>query len=118
MNTQHLVSASLDVKEKELLEAMAHSLEVPCNIIVRRLVRYFLDGKISWSELFGKSDELPVISTPNMPKKKQVRATLVPEEYFVFSRKVEEWGSTTSIVVKRLIQLYIAGKIERREIWY
>jgi hypothetical protein len=117
-NNQCLITASLDEKEKEFFEVIARSLDVSCNVIIRRLVRYFLDEKISWNELFRKCDELPGIDTPNTPRRKQVRTTLIPEEYSIFARRVEEWGSTTAIVVRRLILLYIAGKIERREIWY
>jgi hypothetical protein len=116
-NNQCVVTTSIDENARELFEAMARSLDVSCNVILRRLVRYFLDGKMSWNELFGKYAELPGIDTPNMPRKKQVRTTLAPEDYSTFARRVEELGSTTSIVIRRLILLYIAGKIERRDIW-
>ena len=120
MNVKHnqcIITTGVSDNEKELFEAMARNLDISCNAIMRRLVRYFLDEKISWSELFGKYDELPGIDTPNMPRKKQARTTLAPEDYSTFARRVEELGSTTGIVVRRLILRYIAGKIERREIW-
>jgi hypothetical protein len=43
---------------------------------------------------------------------------LSPEVYAAFARLAEEWGSTTSIVLRRLMLLYISGEIEREAIWY
>jgi hypothetical protein len=118
VNDRYLVTASLDAKEKALFETMVHSQDASCNLIMKRLIRYFIDGGIPWRGLFGKYDGLPVVDTPNMSRRKQVRTTLKPEHYSAFVQSVEECGSTTAIVVRRLIQLYISGKIKKGDIWY
>ena len=104
-------------EEKESFAALANELDTPCNIVIRRLIRYFLDEKVSWTELFKQYSELPPTDTTDQAPKMRMRSTLDPEQYFTFSRRVEEWGSTPSVVVRRLMLLYVAGKIERKDIW-
>jgi hypothetical protein len=116
-NTKCVITAAVSDNERKLFTAMAHDLDVSCNVLMRRLVRYFLEKEIVWTDLFGQNNELPVADDPNNPRKKQVRTTLAPEQYAAFAQRVETWGSTTAIIIRRLILFYIAGKIERGDIW-
>jgi hypothetical protein len=84
---------------------------------MRRLVRYFLDEKLSWFDLFKQYNELPLVQTRDKAKKRRMRSTLETEQYNAFAHRAEEWGSTTAIIIKRLMMLYAAGKIEQRDIW-
>jgi hypothetical protein len=113
-----VITAAVSEEEKKLFIARAHEFGVSANAIIRRLVQYFLDEKISWTDLSRLYAELPIISDCNNSRRTQVRATLASEQYFVFSRKAETWGSTPTVTIKRLILLYLSGKIERQEIWY
>jgi hypothetical protein len=116
-NKQCAVTTVVSEKEKSLFIAIACELDVPCNVIMRRLIRYFLDKKVSWIDLFRQYNELPLADTPSKTDKKRIRSTLEPEQYVAFAQSVEEWGSTTAVVMRRLMLLYMAGRIERREIW-
>jgi hypothetical protein len=107
----------MTIQEKNLLMSIAQSLDVPYYIILRRLVRYILDEKITWEELFGKKNGL-VNEEYDETKKVAVRTQLTIDAYVAFVQLAEEWGSTTSIILKRLILLYLNGKIERHAIWY
>jgi hypothetical protein len=113
-----VVTTTVNEEDKEAFAAIACSLGIPFNALMRRLILFFLDRKISWSDIFGQDKALSVAGSLNNSKKKQVRTPLSPEQYSVFARRVEELGSTTAIVARRLILLYIAGEIGRREIWY
>ena len=84
---------------------------------MRRLIRYFLDEKVSWIDLFRQYNELPLADTSDKAEKRRMRSTLEPEQYFAFVQRAEEWGSTTAVVMRRLMLLYVAGKIERGDIW-
>jgi hypothetical protein len=117
-NDRCVVTTAISGEDKKLLATMARGFHVPSNSVICRLVQYFLDRKISWAELSEQYSALPVMDGPDYPKKKQVRATLDSEQYSAFAQKVEEWGSTTVIAIRRLIALYLAGKIERGDIWY
>jgi hypothetical protein len=117
-DAQCIITTAVNEKEKKLFLAMAHRLGVSSSVLMRRLVQYFLDGRILWTEMFGQRSELPLLDNFNSPKTERVRTTLTPEQYSAFVRRVEEWGSTTAIVVRRLILLYVTEKIERRNIWY
>ena len=112
------VTTTVTNQEKELLIDTARSLDVPYYILMRRLIRYILDGKIEWMELFRRSHELAAADVPDDDDKKFIRTQLSPEVYGAFARLAEEWGSTTSIVLRRLMLLYVAGEIEREAIWY
>jgi hypothetical protein len=114
---QCAVTTAVSDKEKELLVGLACDLDVPYCIVMRRLVRYFLDEKISWMDLFKQYMELSVEDEPESAERKFIRTQLTPERYAAFSQRAEEWGSTTGIVLRRLMLLYIAGKIERNAIW-
>ncbi|MDR2860949.1 MAG: hypothetical protein LBV07_00115, partial [Syntrophobacterales bacterium] len=78
---------------------------------------YFLDEKLSWFELFKQYNELPLAGTRDKVKKRRMRSTLEPKQYDAFARSAEEWGSTTAVIIRRLMMLYAAGKIEQRDIW-
>jgi hypothetical protein len=116
-NTKCVITASVSDNEREIFAAMARDLDVSSSVLMRRLVRYFLEKEIVWADLFGQNNELPVAGDPGNPRKKQVRTTLAPEQYAAFAQRVEAWGSTSAIIVRRLILFYIAGKIERGDIW-
>lgn len=113
------VTAAVNEKEKNLFTEIAREIDVPHNILVRRLIRFFLDEKIAWNELFRQHDDLSVAYRLKGSEKrdKRLRTQVEPEQYATFTRRVEELGSTTGIVLRRLISLYVAGKIERRDIW-
>ena len=80
--------------------------------------RYILDGKIEWTELFRQTNELAVDDKLDSVEKVFIRTQVSTERYAAFARLAEEWGSTMGIVLRRLMLLYIAGKIERHAIWY
>jgi hypothetical protein len=115
---QCAVTVGMSAKEKSQLVATARDLDVPYYFLMRRLIRYILDGKIEWTELFRQSNELAVEDKLESADKVFVRTQLSTDRYSAFARLAEEWGSTTGIVLRRLMLLYIAGKIERRAIWY
>jgi hypothetical protein len=83
-----------------------------------RLIQYFLDEQITWTDLFGQRNELPVAEDPYSSQKKQVRTKLTPEQYFAFTQRAEASGSTTAIVLRQLVLCYITGKIGKGDIWY
>lgn len=112
------VTTAVTNLEKRLLIDTACGLDVPYYVLMRRLIRYILDGKIEWMELFRKSNELSSADVLDGDDRKYIRTQLPSEMYTAFARLAEEWGSTTSIVLRRLMLLYIAGKIEREAIWY
>jgi hypothetical protein len=51
--------------EKAPFVAFAEDMEIPYNAIMRRLIIYFVDGNISWEELFKQHSELPVEDLPD-----------------------------------------------------
>jgi hypothetical protein len=111
------VTTIVSENEKNIFITVARELGTPYNVIMRRLIRYFLDEKVTWAELFRQYNELKPVKTPDKFTKKRMRCTLEPEQYFNFARSVDEWGSTPAVVMQRLMVLYVAGKIERRDIW-
>jgi hypothetical protein len=112
------VTTTVSKKEKKLLTDMAREMDIPCYALMRRLVHYILDGKIEWMELFRRSNELTAADWPEGTDKKFIRTQLSPEMYAAFTQLAEEWGSTTGVVLRRLMLLYVSGEIGREAIWY
>jgi hypothetical protein len=110
------VTAMINAKESALFVTMALSLGIPVNSLVRRLIQYFLSDKISWTDMFGHN-KLLVMEDSSNSEKKQLRTKLAPEQYSAFTQKAKDWGSTPSVTVRQLVLLYVAGEIERRDIW-
>jgi hypothetical protein len=76
------------------------------------------NGSLRPQYSFKRSNDLAAADGPDGDDKKYIRTQLTTEMYTAFARLAEEWGSTTSIVLRRLMLLYISGEIEREAIWY
>jgi hypothetical protein len=111
------VSVPTSDHERNILETMAHDVRVSRNTIMFLLIRYFLTGKISWADLLQQNSEILIASDPSQDGTKYITVKLEPEEWFPFARRAEEIGSTPAIILKKLIASYVAGKIERGDIW-
>jgi hypothetical protein len=109
---------TMSQKEKELLLATANYLDVPYSLVMRRLIRYILDGKIEWTDLFRMSNGLEINNESDNTGTVYFRAQLSLDMSIAFAQLADEWGSTTSVILRRLVLLYITGKIERHAIWY
>jgi hypothetical protein len=120
---QSTISTKLNEKEKALLVEVSKELNVPCNRIMRRLVHYIMEGKIEWLEIIRKSKDFlgklkPSGDVDNSNTRSFiVRTNLPPDLHGTFTRLAEEWGSTPNMVLRKLVLLYVAGGIERGEIW-
>jgi hypothetical protein len=68
--------------------------------------------------LFRQSSYLLELNALDDTCNKVMRTLLEPGECSAFVKSVDEWGSTTAVVIRRLVLLYITGRIERKEIWY
>jgi hypothetical protein len=120
---QSTISTTLNEKEKALLVEVSKELNVPYRHIMRRLIHYIMEGKIEWLEIIKKSKDLLGKLNLNSDVEKRnsrsfsVRTDLPPDLYGTFTRLAEEWGSTPNAVLRKLVLLYVAGGIERGDIW-
>jgi hypothetical protein len=106
-NSKCAITTAVNEKEKNLFTEIAREFSVSRHTVLRRLIRYFLDGKISWTDLLKHYSEPQAAEGPDKDRKKYMRVNLEPEEYLTFVRHAEEWGSTTSIILRRLVLLYL-----------
>jgi len=107
------ITAKVSIQERERLVAVADSLDIPYCRILRQLIRYIVNGHIGWLELFDKTNDVVLQEETRV----SIRTKLTPELYATFVQLAEERGSTTSIVLRRLMLLYVTGKIEWKMIW-
>jgi hypothetical protein len=117
-NGKCTITTAVSEKERNIFLEVARNMGVPRYVLMRRLIRYVLDEKISWTELFIQYRELTAINDSYHTLKRVMRVWLEPEEYYAFTQLADEWGTTTSIIIRRSILLYVTGKIERGDIWY
>ena len=111
---QCIITASVSSQEKESLVAVARNLDIPYCRIIRQLIRYIVKRQIGWLDLFDKTNEA---IAKDETKKVYIRTTLNPELYTAFVQLVEDRGSTTSVVIRRLVLLYTTDKVEWKSIW-
>ena len=111
---QCAISINLDIQERDQLVAIAREIDLPRNRIIRQLIRYFLQGRIEWLELFEKTYDIGIGA---IKEKVAVRTCLPPELYTAFVQFVEKKGSTTGVVLRRLIFLYITHEAIWKTIW-
>lgn len=107
----------LSKQEKERLVSISREIDIPYCRIMRQLIRYALNGQIDWLEIFKKTNGPGMELVKEKGDVRITRTTMSPDLYTAFVQYVEEKGSTTSIVLRRLILLYITGGIGRRAIW-
>jgi hypothetical protein len=112
-----IVTAAVTGEEKNLFSAMARDLDVSCDVLMRRLIRHFLNVRISWEELFKPNRASKKNETDIAAAKSYMRTHVNPDQYAALTQIAEEWGSTASVVLRKLVLSYIAGDIERRDIW-
>jgi hypothetical protein len=112
------VTTIVTEEEREMFVSLADELEVPCNALMRRLVIYFMDDKISWESLFKKNGGVPPADSLNGFKNVSMRTQLKPERHAAFTRRAKDWGSSPSVILRQLMALYGAGKIGWGDILY
>ena len=110
---QCFVTARISLQERERLVIVARDLDIPYCRILRQLVRYIMENNIGWLELFESTNDLALKDRADVT----IRTKLPQETYIAFTQFADERGSTTSVILRRLVLLYIANKIDWRTIW-
>ena len=112
------VSVTLLKEEKQQLEVIAEEWGIRSGTIMRRLLQYFIDEKISLIDVLKKSNELKKDGVDGENKGLFfIRTNLSLEEKQKLSSLVSEWDLNISSVARRLLKLFITGKIARKSIW-
>ncbi len=115
---QYPVSVTLLKEEKQQLEIIAGEWGIRSGTIMRRLLQYFIDEKISLINVFKESNELKKGGVVGDNKGLFfIRTNLSLEEKQKLSSLVSEWDLNVSSVARRLLKLFITGKIARKSIW-
>ena len=117
----YVISTTLTEEEKKKLDFMAHDWGIRSGTIMRRLIQYFISDKMSLVDVLKKSNEIKD-NLPNSPSEEKtmkcfVRTSLGFGEKNKLNILVSEWDLSSSAVTRRLIQLFIAGVIEKKDIW-
>ncbi len=117
---EYVISTTLTGEEKKKLDFMAHDWGIRSGTIMRRLIQYFIADKMSLVDVLKKSNEIKD-NLPNSAEEKTikyfVRTSLGFGEKNKLNILVSEWDLSNSAVTRRLIQLFIAGVIEKKDIW-
>ena len=116
----------LSAREKEHFVSAARDLYVPYNVLMRHLIRYVLRDNIDWMLLLEDYRKLneqaaeeaeysasQVTDKGKDGKRASLSTQLTPDMYDAFTGFAKSWGTTANIVLRRLMMLYSAGKIER-----
>jgi hypothetical protein len=116
MNKKWNISLMVNEKEKRLLADAALSLGVSRSAILYRLVCFVLEGKITLLELSQKYTELQK-RIVDEGEKRCLRIKIFSVTYLKFLQLVDEFGATPSVILKRLLLIYLYNAIDRKEIW-
>jgi hypothetical protein len=121
----------INERERKLLDAMADALRMKPTIIVRRLMYYALEGKVSYDAL--KSLERELERDEQKRGFTRTRGTIKPDAddpslYFLriavdeateaeLRAFAKSWDSTPGTLMTRLVRLYVFGYIKNSAIW-
>jgi hypothetical protein len=114
---EHVITAALSSKERELFTALATFLDVSYSTLMLRLVKYLLNGEITWDDLFTQSKGIPGVDEARIVDKSYLRTNVTPEQYAAFEKIAKEWGSAPTVVLRKLVLRYITGDIKRQDVW-
>jgi predicted Rossmann fold nucleotide-binding protein DprA/Smf involved in DNA uptake len=119
----------LSEHERKSLEAVSGALFTPPSIIVRRLVHYILEEKITHDDMVEairklklKIDQrglahMPHTSDTDEPPLPDLRITLDQETEKQFRAFAKSFGTSPGHIATQLTRLYLAGTIKQDAIW-
>jgi len=113
MENKYYVTARIGSGERERLVDLASRQDIPYGNILRQLVRFFLRDEIGWVELFEATNDIALSERTSVT----IRTRLPEDAYVAFADFAEKMGSTMSVILRRLVLLYTANKIDWRMIW-
>ena len=109
------LSTRLNDREKKGLAELAKGWSVSSGTVLRRLILFFNQGKISILELVKKTeteeDEL------SHEKLYSIRVTLSDLERREFLNAIKGWDFSISSVLRRLVRVLISGAIDGEDLW-
>ena len=116
---RYSVSATLSKEEKQRFDQIANEWSIKPQFILRRLIRYFIDGKITLIDILEKCKSGSVnLTKKNVTSEKySIRTVLSEEEGRKLEKMTAEWSFLPCEISKRLVKLFILGAIEKKEIW-
>lgn len=117
---EYTLSASVTFTEKSLLLGIAHEWGIAYSTIMKRLLLYILDGKMDMPSMFKRFQALRAShSEEKLPESDKVllKVTISADLHLQLLNMADDWGSKPSLVMKALLQLFLAGQIEKRSIW-
>ena len=111
--TLYSITTRISQDERAQLLAVAQNQDIPYGNILRQLIRYILRREIGWVELFEKTNDDALKDKASVT----IRAKLPGETYIAFSELAEKMGSTASIILRRLVLLYVNNKVDWKTVW-
>ena len=108
------VTTTVTRREKKELDELAQKWGLKSGIILRRLVLFFIQGRISMIDLIHKTVGFNYNSEENSHS---VQVTLSEIEKREFLIVVQEWDFPVSTILRRLIRALLSGEISKNEFW-
>ena len=109
-------NTTITISEKKLLDEIAQEWGLKPGVILRRLILYLLQGKITVPEIMMKSN-IQEIDASEEKNFVPIRAALSQSEKDELLTMSKEWDFTVSTILRRLIRALTSGVIQKEELW-
>ena len=122
---KHVVATTLTQKETEYINSIRNEWGVTSSMLMRRLIQYFINEKISLIDLLKESNKIREsnMDDANLTQlqfnetDRQIRTRICGAEKEKLDRAAAGWDISASSITRRLLKLFVAGIIKKNEIW-
>ena len=109
------VVTTLNSNEKKALDDFALEWGLKSGTVLRRLVLFFNQGKISIIDLIQKTEQT---DNDNLQEKTHVvRIALSDVEKQNFLSAIKDWDFPVSAILRRLVRALLSGNIPKSDLW-
>ena len=122
---EYTLSVKVTFADREKFQDIAQAWGIGCSAVIKRLLLYVVEGKIESTELFKRYNLLKAASEREQAHHKDsddddkvlLRVVVSSDFYSRLANLTDEWGSRPCLVMKAILQLFLAGEISKKDIW-
>lgn len=107
------ISTTLTLVEKQALDKIATEWGLKAGVVLRRLVLFLLQNRISFIEILQN----PVCEESESESFISIKVLLSINEKQEIIRIAKEWDFTVSAVLRRLVRALLFGGIPKNKLW-
>ena len=110
---QEQVATTLSSREKKALDNVAQEWGLKSGTVLRRLILFFIQGKITIVDLVKKTEQ----EDESQENVHTIRIALSDIEKQSFLSAIKGWDFSVSSIIRRLVRAFLSGNIPKNDLW-